>query len=312
MSSLGLLCVVAFASLDGALFADEAIDFETHIRPMLEQNCYDFDNIADVLTISPLLLEKYISAAKEIVDKAIPIVSGVAPRRSLAGGLFTKEILTDVSKAPEVASLPKGEPVGNRFARPMLEPPKDDPIALTMSYKEHSIGKMTTNVAVAGRYKIEVNIKTAEQFVDNVFDYNRCQMLFRVDDKLLIDREFVRQHAEQWRIDPIKIGIVGFSAGAELSAPAAVAFDAFDSANNGTNDPLAGTTSRPDFVGIIYPGPSPFARDPTTKIPRNTPPAFITCAGAGDRGHAIWANEYFTAMLRASIPNVEMHIYGNG
>ena len=28
--------------------------------------------------------------------------------------------------------------------------------------------------------------------------------------------------------------------------------------------------------------------------------------------HAIWANEYFSAMLQAGIPNVEMHIYGNG
>ena len=122
----------------------------------------------------------------------------------------------------------------------------------------------------------------------------------------------VRKHAEQWRIDPNKIGIMGFSAGAELSAPAAVAFEAFDAANNVSIDPLAGTTSRPDFVGIIYPGPTPFSRDPKTRIPRNAPPAFITCAGAGDRGHAIWANEYFTAMLQASIPNVEMHIYGNG
>jgi hypothetical protein len=26
----------------------------------------------------------------------------------------------------------------------------------------------------------------------------------------------------------------------------------------------------------------------------------------------MWANEYFTAMLMAGIPNVEMHIYGNG
>ena len=65
-------------------------------------------------------------------------------------------------------------------------------------------------------------------------------------------------------------------------------------------------------MGIVYPGPTPFARGATPAIPRATPPAFITCAGAGDRGHAVWANEYFTAMLNASIPNVEMHIYGNG
>ena len=122
----------------------------------------------------------------------------------------------------------------------------------------------------------------------------------------------VRAHAKEWNIDPNKIGIMGFSAGAELSAPAAVFFDDFDRTNNAAGDPLAGISSRPDFVGIVYPGPTPFARGGNLPVPRNTPPAFITCAGAGDRGHAIWANEYFTAMLNAGIPNVEMHIYGNG
>jgi endo-1,4-beta-xylanase len=122
----------------------------------------------------------------------------------------------------------------------------------------------------------------------------------------------VRAHAKTWNIDPNKIGIMGFSAGAELSAPAAVFFEEFDKTNNASSDPLAGISSRPDFVGIIYPGPTPFARNADPPIPRNAPPAFITCAGAGDRGHAIWAMEYMSAMLRAGIPNVEMHIYGNG
>ena len=122
----------------------------------------------------------------------------------------------------------------------------------------------------------------------------------------------VRAHAKAWNIDPNKIGIMGFSAGAELAAPAAVFFEDFDKKNNDPGDPLAGISSRPDFVGIIYPGPTPFARNANPPIPRNAPPAFITCAGAGDRVHAVWANEYFTAMLQAGIPNVEMHIYGNG
>jgi endo-1,4-beta-xylanase len=122
----------------------------------------------------------------------------------------------------------------------------------------------------------------------------------------------VRARGKEWGIDPNKIGIMGFSAGAELSAPAAIFFENFDKTNSAAGDPLAGVSSRPDFVGIVYPGPTPFARGATPPIPRNTPPAFITCAGAGDKGHAVWANEYFTAMLNASIPNVEMHIYGNG
>jgi endo-1,4-beta-xylanase len=122
----------------------------------------------------------------------------------------------------------------------------------------------------------------------------------------------VRAYAKQWKIDPNKIGIMGFSAGAELATPAAVQFEDFDKANNDASDAFAGATSRPDFVGVIYPGPSPFARGANPKIPKNAPPSFVMCAGAGDRQHAIWADEYFSAMLAAGIPNVEMHIYGNG
>jgi acetyl esterase/lipase len=86
----------------------------------------------------------------------------------------------------------------------------------------------------------------------------------------------VRAYAKEWNIDPNKIGIVGFSAGAELAAPAAVLFGDFDKKNSDPADPLAGITSRPDFVGLVYPGPSPFTRNRTAPpIPRNVPPSFI-------------------------------------
>ena len=132
-----------------------------------------------------------------------------------------------------------------------------------------------------------------------------------VNDALQAIR-LVRAHAKEWNIDPNKIGIMGFSAGAELAAPAALFFEDFDRKNSDPADPLAGISSRPDFVALIYPGPTPFARGGTPAIPRNCPPAFITCAGSGDRVHAIWANEYSIAMLQAGIPNIETHIYGHG
>jgi len=123
----------------------------------------------------------------------------------------------------------------------------------------------------------------------------------------------VRAYAKEWNLDPNKIGVMGFSAGAELVAAAAVLYDDFDKKNNGAGDPLAGITSRPDFAGIIYPGPSPFARNRTPPpIPRNVPPAFLVCGGSGDRVHAVWAMEYFSAMLAMSVPNIEMHLYGVG
>jgi endo-1,4-beta-xylanase len=133
-----------------------------------------------------------------------------------------------------------------------------------------------------------------------------------VNDALQAIR-MVRAHAKDWNLDPNKIGMMGFSAGAELTAAAAVRFDEFDKANSAAGDPLAGITSRPDFVGIIYPGPSPFAKNRTPPpIPRNVPPAFIVCGGSGDRVHAIWSMEFFSAMLAIGVPNIEMHIYGNG
>jgi hypothetical protein len=105
---------------------------------------------------------------------------------------------------------------------------------------------------------------------------------------------------------------MGFSAGAELAAATTLYWAEFDQKNNVPENPLAGVSSRPDFAGIIYPGPSPFARGGNPPIPRDAPPAFVTCSGWGDWIHAVWANEYFTALLNDGVPNVEMHIYARG
>jgi len=122
----------------------------------------------------------------------------------------------------------------------------------------------------------------------------------------------VRSRAAEWKFDPAKIGIMGFSAGAEVAAWTGVYFEKSDNENKTAGGPLANVSARPDFVALIYPGPTPFARGANPAIPLNAPPSFITCAGPGDKVHAVWADEYFAAMLKAGIPNLEMHIYANG
>ncbi len=124
--------------------------------------------------------------------------------------------------------------------------------------------------------------------------------------------KLVRAHAKEWKLDPNKIGIMGFSAGAELAAATTLVWSEFDQKNDVPANPVAKVSSRPDFAGIIYPGPSLFARGGKPVIPRDTPPSFITSAGWGDWIHAVWATEYFTAMLNDGVPNVEMHIYARG
>jgi acetyl esterase/lipase len=198
------------------------------------------------------------------------------------------------------------------------------------SIEVHTVGggmnTGTTVILAAGGGHNTLNVGTeGADFVPFFFNYGVNTVLLRnrlrrdgynpqtdeVQDALQAIR-LVRAHAKDFGLDPKRIGIMGFSAGAELAAPAALEFEEFDQYHSGPDDPLAGITSRPDFVGVIYPGPTPFTRNPETAIPRNVPPSFIMCAGTGDWIHALWADQYFAAMLRFGAPNLEMHIYGNG
>lgn len=124
--------------------------------------------------------------------------------------------------------------------------------------------------------------------------------------------KLVRAYAKDWKLDPNKIGIVGFSAGAELAAFASIHWEEFDRKHDIAGNPFAKISSRPDFTGLIYPGPTPFARGEKPAIPRATPPSFIATPGWGDWIHAVWATEYFTALHMDGVPNVEFHVYARG
>jgi hypothetical protein len=52
------------------------VDFDVNTEFPPDDSGHGFDNIADVLTVSPLLLEKYIAAAESIVAKAVPLKPG--------------------------------------------------------------------------------------------------------------------------------------------------------------------------------------------------------------------------------------------
>ncbi len=177
---------------------------------------------------------------------------------------------------------------------------------------DRSLNTGTTVILAAGGGHNTLNVGTeAADFVPFFYNYGVNTVILRnrlkrdgynpqtdeVNDALQAIR-LVRMRAKEWNLDPHKIGIMGFSAGAELAAAATVLFD---------------ESSRPDFAALIYPGPSPFAKGRTAPpIPKNAPPAFIAGGGPGDKVHAVWAIEYYSAMLNAGIPNIEIHLYGNG
>jgi acetyl esterase/lipase len=189
-----------------------------------------------------------------------------------------------------------------------------------------SLNKGTVVILAAGGGHNSLNVGTeAADFVPYFYNFGINTVILRnrlrkdgyvaevdaVNDALQAIR-MVRAHAVQWHLDPARIGIAGFSAGAELSAPAALLYPEFDRIHSAASDPYRGIPSRPDFVIIVYPGPTPFARQPRPVIPRDVPPAFVTSPGPGDRSHAWWALQYYGAMIEDGVPNVELHLYGNG
>lgn len=112
----------------------------------------------------------------------------------------------------------------------------------------------------------------------------------------------VRSRAKEWAVDTARTGVLGFSAGGELAALAAMWFDY---GNQVATDPVDRLSSRPSFQALIYPGGS--SRFEAVK---NAPPVFLV-GGYNDRTDiAQGIAEVYIKYKKAGIP-AELHIYSN-
>ncbi len=130
---------------------------------------------------------------------------------------------------------------------------------------------------------------------------------FQVEVQVLQDAQrairTVRARADEWGVNPKRVGIIGFSAGGELAALAATRFDA---GNPNSADPIECQGSRPDFQVLLYPGIPKDAR-----VSKEMPPTFL-CAAADDRPSiSEGLAEYYLAVKRAGVP-VELHLFTGG
>jgi acetyl esterase/lipase len=141
----------------------------------------------------------------------------------------------------------------------------------------------------------------------------------------------IRSRAADFRIDPARLGAIGFSAGGHLAADLATAFDQRTYAPVDAADTLS---ARPAFIGLIYPvisldtkislgasspnllGPNPSAelvaaRSPALHVTAQTPPSFV--AAAFDDGLILIDNSltWIDACRRAKAP-VETHLFSEG
>lgn len=113
----------------------------------------------------------------------------------------------------------------------------------------------------------------------------------------------VRSLADQYHLDPDRIGIMGFSAGGELAAWTAFAEAP---ANQKSEDPVERFSGHPNFQILIYPGPLA-VEDVQTSV---MPPAFLLAAN-DDRCCSGPILELTKMYREANVP-VEMHLYAKG
>ena len=112
----------------------------------------------------------------------------------------------------------------------------------------------------------------------------------------------VRHRAKDWGIDPDKVGILGFSAGGELAAYAAMDSD---QGNPQASDPIERHGSRPDFQALIYPGKSD-----TFTVRAGMPPVFIAYGYKDRPDISIDMAKVYLMYKEAGVP-AEMHVYSN-
>jgi acetyl esterase/lipase len=122
----------------------------------------------------------------------------------------------------------------------------------------------------------------------------------------------VRAHATEWKIDPKRVGVLGFSAGAHLAAAVSTHYEQRLYPRVDAADDLS---CRPDFAVVVYPGyladeNKGFALSTDLPVTKETPPTFLVQA-EDDWAHVENSVRYFLALKAAGVPT-EMHIYAKG
>src|SRR5688572_5663327 len=141
--------------------------------------------------------------------------------------------------------------------------------------------------------------------------------------------KLVRERAREWRINPARIGIMGFSAGGHLASTAGTHFSKVAIPNKEQ------TSVRPDFMILIYPvinmndstvthkgsATQLLGKKPTAEmlaaysnelnVNAQTPPTFLVHA-TDDKGvSATNSLLFYEALLKNNVPT-ELHIYQEG
>jgi uncharacterized protein DUF1588/uncharacterized protein DUF1592/uncharacterized protein DUF1587/uncharacterized protein DUF1585/uncharacterized protein DUF1595 len=153
------------------------IDYNTDIEFPADDTGYGFDDIGDVLTVSPMLLEKYVEAAKDIVSQAVPTDEKVISENIINGSRF---------RAGGGTNTNTGNGNGNGFQR---RPPGQGQgiTILALPYDKPASVGTTFNASNDGSYQLDLELAVKGAFD---FDPRKCRVVFKLDDQELVNKDF--------------------------------------------------------------------------------------------------------------------------
>ena len=137
------------------------VDFDTEVEFPPDDSGYGFDDIGDVLTLSPMLLEKYVAAAKTIVTDAVPVVPRAPAERTISGAEFV-----DTANSNENRELRRKDPVM----------PFDKSAALVHTF----------HLKHDGTYQFHLELGVRGPFE---FDPRRCRIALKLDGQEFAGKE---------------------------------------------------------------------------------------------------------------------------
>jgi len=150
------------------------VDYDTQYEFPPDDTGHGFDNLSDVLTLPPMLLEKYLVAAERIINQAVPRAPLTVAEQVVPGRQFLS---------------------GEGANRKMDFGPR------SLSYYSPASVSNTFAVQHAGKYQLKLDLVVNEKYVDNVFDYNKCRLIFRTDGKELFQKEFSWEGGKPYHYD---------------------------------------------------------------------------------------------------------------
>ena len=129
---------------------------------------------------------------------------------------------------------------------------------------------------------------------------------YQVEKESLADAQrairLVRSRATEWGVNPAAVGVMGFSAGGEIMALAAMRSD---TGKTDAADPVEKQGCKPSFQALIYPG-NTRAIHPEA----DSPPAFLVSA-SDDVAISDGVANVYLLFHKAKVP-AEMHVFASG